>query len=156
MERILAGGLGTLPLAPLADLGSVAVETVIGRMAARLTSEATPSEAATLWASTYLLLGLRFRSDRAAALLEGVRGMRESTTYQAILKEDIEQGEQRGVLQEARGLLIRIGAKRLGPPPPSVVDALGAIQDREQLERLAERTLDVESWAELLEPPISQ
>jgi hypothetical protein len=68
----------------------------------------------------------------------GVRGMKESTTYQAILAE------------EARKLVLRQGTKRFGPPLESWRTTLEEITDLERLENLSERLLDVESWEELL------
>jgi len=162
VERLLSGGMGTLPLAPLADLGSMSIETVIDRIADRFTSEISPSEAAIMWTSTYLLLGLRFPSEIAVRLIQGVRGMRESTTYQAILQEGIEkgiekgieqgieQGEQIGALHEARSVLQRIGSRRLGQPSEKALETLIGISDLQRLNQLIDRVLDVETWAELL------
>ncbi len=64
--------------------------------------------------------------------------MEESTTYQEILE------------QEARRIILRQGSKRFGPPDARTQAALDAIVSREQLEELAERLLEVESWNELL------
>ena len=55
------------------------------RMAARLEQETPARDAGELWVATYTLLGLRYTRDEAAQLLRGVRNMRESVTYQAIL-----------------------------------------------------------------------
>jgi predicted transposase YdaD len=97
--------------------------------------------------------------------------MRESTTYQAILKEGREEGrkeareearkegreegkemgKEMGRIDEARTLLIRIGTKRFGPPSATVQQTLSAIDDIARLEQLVERALDVETWTELLE-----
>ena len=48
VDAVLAGGLGTLPMAPIADVTPERLPSVLARMAERLASEATPSEAATL------------------------------------------------------------------------------------------------------------
>ena len=60
VETILAGGIGALPLAPLADVGPGTLPSVIDRMKERLQSEVSPSEEAVLWTATYLLLGLQY------------------------------------------------------------------------------------------------
>src|SRR5205823_11174595 len=91
VEMILSGGVGTLPLAPLADVLPEALPAVIARMDERLAAEPAPQQAE-LWAATYILMGLRYPADIAARVLREVRAMRESSTYQAILAE----GEAKG------------------------------------------------------------
>jgi predicted transposase YdaD len=150
VEQLLTGGPGTLPLAPLADLQTVPVESVIRRMDARIRSEMSASEAEILWASTYLLMGLRYSTEVASKLTQGVRGMRESATYQAVLQEGREEGKQMGHMTEAQTLLLRIGTKRFGPPTAAVQRSLDAIENVDRLEQLVERVLDVETWAELI------
>jgi len=150
VASVLAGGLGTLPLAPLAELGSLALPAVIAQMKARLAAEAAPGEAGRLWTATYVLMGLRYSEAMIAPLLEGVREMEESVTYQAIVRRGREEGREEGRVQATRELLRRLGEKRFGPPPAAVQAALAAITDAAQLERLSERLLDVESWEELL------
>jgi hypothetical protein len=137
--------LGTLPLAPLADVSEAALPGVLRRMDERLSREATPPDAAMLWTATYLLMGLRYPREVATQLLQGVRGMKDSVTYQAILEE--------GEAREARRILLRMGQKRFGPPGEAIVAAIDGITDREQVEALTERLLDVSSWDELLAPP---
>jgi hypothetical protein len=70
--------------------------------------------------------------------------MEESVTYQAI----VEKGE----IKEARRILLRSGAKKLGPADAVVQAAIGAISGREQLENLIDRIPDVGSWGELFTP----
>jgi predicted transposase YdaD len=142
VETILEGGVGTLPLAPLCNVARAALPGVIRRMEERLTRETTLAEAATLWTSTYLLMGLRYRPGVAAQLLQGVRAMKESSTYQAILDE----GRAEGV----RRVLLLLGGKQFGPPDARTRAAIEAITTPDRLERLTERLLDVSSWEELL------
>jgi Domain of unknown function (DUF4351) len=111
-------------------------------MEERIEQEASPGQAGILWTATLLLMGLRLSEDRALQLLQGVRGMKESTTYQAILRE--------GRAEEARAILLRQGTKRFGAPSDETRAALEGITEIERLEKLSERLLDVESWAELL------
>ena len=142
VERVLAGGLGTLPLAPLADISREALPGVIRGMDDRLSREAPPAEAAMLWTATYVLMGLRYSPGAARQLLQGVRVMRESSTYQAILDE--------GRLEEAQAIVLRQGRKRFGPPDARTSAAIESITDLERIEQLSERLLDVSSWDELL------
>jgi predicted transposase YdaD len=142
VEELLAGGLGTLPLAPLADVRQETLPGVILRMEERIDREAEPGEAGLLWTATYLLMGLRYPRELAARLLRGVRAMKDSVTYQAILEE--------GETAAARRILLRQGSKRFGPCPPALQATIEGITSVDRLEQLAERLLDAESWEKLL------
>jgi predicted transposase YdaD len=142
VDAVIAGALGTLPLAPIAAVTEDTLPAVIRRMDNRIQAEASPREAATLWAATYLLMGLRYSPEIAEQLLRRVRDMRESSTYQAILTE--------GRIEEAQTILLRQGRKRFGPPDAHVQATLESINNRERLEALSERLLDVSTWDELL------
>jgi predicted transposase YdaD len=87
----------------------------------------------------------------AKALLEGVRKMKESTTYQAILREGKAEGKAEGRLEEAKRILLRQGRKRFGQPKAAVKSKIDAIADLAQLERLSDRILDANSWDELID-----
>src|SRR4051812_18660011 len=54
---------------------------VIERMKARLDAEPDPATVAELWTATKGLLGLRYRAEFVEQLLQGIRVMKESTTY---------------------------------------------------------------------------
>jgi predicted transposase YdaD len=142
VDSILAGGLGTLPLAPLAQVTRPALPAIIRRMEERVQREAAPAAAATLWTSTYLLMGLRYPRELAIQLLQGVRAMKESSTYQAILEE--------GGANELRKVLLLLGGKQFGPPTASVRARIEETTDLPRLEQWTERLLDVASWEELL------
>jgi predicted transposase YdaD len=159
VERLLASGLGTLPLAVLAQMPAgrtldEALPEVIARLIERIESETPAEQGRILLTATYVLMGLRLSRQRAIELFQGVRKMRDSDTYQAILDEGraegLIQGEARGRAEEARQLLLRLGRKRLGEPEATVEAAVQAINDLERLELLAERVSDVKSWPELL------
>jgi predicted transposase YdaD len=162
-EAVLEGGLGTLPMAPLADVAPDALPIVLRRIGERFRHEATPSEAATLWAATTILMGLRFPREVVAQLLQGardmifgIRGIEESSVYQAILAQGkaagLAEGLAEGKAEEAKHILLRQGQKRFGSPPPQVTTAILALTDLERIEQLAERLLDVSSWDDLLAP----
>lgn len=154
VEAVLAGGLATLPLAPLADVSPSALPGVVRRMEERIGAEAAPDQAGMLWTAAYVLMGLKYPAALVTQLLKGVRQMKESATYQAILQEGRAEGEARGEewgrAEEARALIVRLGRKRFGSPDAATEAALGAITSRERLEQLAERLLEAESWSELL------
>jgi hypothetical protein len=65
--------------------------------------------------------------------------MEESVTYQEIIRKGV------------RRTLLRLGERKFETPPDaSVREALEAIEDISELEALAVRWLDVDSWQELL------
>ena len=142
---LLTGGLGTLPLAPLVHVRRATLPGLIRRMEERIEREATPAAAAILWTSTYLLMGLRYPRELAVQLVQGVRAMKESSTYQAILEE--------GGVNELRKVLLLLGDQRFGPPDASVRATIAETDDLPRLERWTERLLKAASWAELLTSP---
>jgi flagellar biosynthesis/type III secretory pathway protein FliH len=91
--------------------------------------------------------------------------MRESSTYQAILREGkaegIAEGKAEGMAagmaagmaegrtEEARRLLLRLGRKHLGPPAPKFEAMVEKMTELERIEELSERTTDVSTWEEL-------
>lgn len=171
MEQLLASGLGTLPLAvlgqmPAGQTADVALPEVIAQLVPRIEREASPEQGPILLTASFVLTGLRVSQQRVLELFRGVRKMRESTAYQAILDEGRAEGEIKGraeglikgreegltmgQVEEARQLLLRLGRKRLGPPEPIVEEAVRTINDLQRLESLIERLLDVASWQDLL------
>jgi hypothetical protein len=157
MEAVLQGGLGTLPMAPLADVAREDQPNILRRVLERFRNEASPNEAVRLWTATELLLGLRYPPTVVDQILQGVgemdilgiHGIEESSTYQKILAE----GMAKGSAQEAKRILMRVGQKRFGPPEAGVVAAIENITDRERAEALIERLDEVSSWEELLVSP---
>jgi hypothetical protein len=142
VEELLAGGLGTLPLAPVSAVNEAQVQAVIRRMKERLRQERSHRRVLDLWSATYVLLGLRYSEAFASMLYQEVLGMEESVTYQAIVRK--------GRLAEARQILLRLGKKRFGPADETTAATLNAIADVEKLEELSERILEVDNWRELL------
>jgi hypothetical protein len=145
----LAGPLGTLPLAPLAAARRTALPGLLRAMDRRFEQEATVAEAGRLRVVTYTLLGLRYPPDLADRLMPGIRSMRDSSTYQAI----VEEGRVEGRADEARTLLLYLGTRRFGPPDAATRAALEAVRDPERLDGWCKRLLDVTGWAELLATP---
>ena len=142
VETFLSGGLGIVPLAPLSAATEADLPSVIARMEQRIRQEATPAEAGTLWTATDVLMGLRYPRALIARLLQGVHGMKESVTYQAIVEE--------GVIQGVHEFLLRQGRKKFGIPDARTESTLRSITDLDRLNDLSERLLDVSNWSELL------
>lgn len=143
--------MAILPLALLCDLAGFPPEQVVAQLEERLEQEVAVDERRRLWASVYLLAGIRFAPEIAGKLLEkAVAQMKESMTYQKILADGREEGRLAGETNEARSLILRLGARRFGAPPGWVAERLATLPDLAALEALADRLLEVESWQELL------
>jgi predicted transposase YdaD len=145
-EQLLAGGVGTLPLAPISNVAEGEVQSVIRRMRERLSGPRPPRRANDLWAAAYLLLGLRYSAEFAQAIFQEVLGMEESATYQAIVR--------RSRAEEARRLLLLAGSNKFGAPDPATRARIEQWEDLEQLEQLvAVGVATATSWQDLLPPP---
>jgi len=141
-EDILDAALALLPLAPITNVAADSLPGVIKRMEARIDSEARPEDRGLIWTTTWLLLGLKYDPEFSRHLLRGVVAMKESSTYQYTLEE--------GRVEEARRMLFLFGSKRLGEPDArtrAIVDNMTS----QQVEQLATRLLEVESWDRLLD-----
>jgi hypothetical protein len=155
-EPYLTGGVNLVPLAPLTNVTEAALPGLVRRMAERINTEPEP-RADKLWLAALLLMGLRFEDELAFRLLEGVRNkMRDSTTYQAILREGRNEGRNEGLIEgrvgEAQRLLLLLGGNRFGEPDEATRGAVEAIHDVDRLERITVRVYDanVHDWEGLL------
>jgi predicted transposase YdaD len=149
VEDILAGDLATLPLAPISRIPTGEMPRIVQLMDERIEHNASHAEKADLWTATFLLTGLIYPENLAITLLQGKSYMRDSTTYQAILREGKAEGKAEGKTEEAKNLLLRLGRKHLGSPPAMFEAKIQSTADVEKLEELAERVFDVSSWDEL-------
>jgi len=79
--------------------------------------------------------------------IRGVRTMKDSDTYLAIIEE--------GEAAQAKKVILRQGKKRYGSPDESITAKLEGITDLERLDRLIDRLFDATatSWQELLDTP---
>jgi predicted transposase YdaD len=149
VEEVLRGELATLPLAPLAHVSENELPEVVRQMEARIDTEASAEDAGMLWTTTFLLMGLKYERELTRQLLKGVRAMKESTTYQAILEEGEERGILKGRIQAMKEILLRQGTRRFGAPDAQTQSAIEAIASTDVLEALIDRVFDVESWEDL-------
>jgi predicted transposase YdaD len=82
--------------------------------------------------------------------------MKESSTYQKILREGREvgreEGREEGRANEARAIIKRQGTRRFGKPAAEYELKLDTIADVERLEELTDRILDATSWDDLFKP----
>lgn len=150
VEPLLTGPAEVVPLAPLAQLPAEvpepeALAAVVRQVVERLLRETPVNKARRLLTAAYVLTGLRVPRQEARLLFQGVRAMRESDTYLAILDE--------GAEKEAKKFILFQGQDRFGPPSESARATLEAITDLERLEQLGRRLLHVSTWEELLQQP---
>jgi predicted transposase YdaD len=146
VEEFLAGPLGTLPLAPVSAVARDRLPAVIRQMDERVRREASPNEAGEFWASTLLLMGLRYHRSEALRILQRVNDMHVSDTYQMILEE----GEAIGEMRKARSVILRLGRLKFGAPDAATADAIEAIDNLAVLDSLIDRTVSAISWEDLL------
>lgn len=124
------------------------MEQTLKRIGQRLSSRQGRKQAERVWASAYILLGLRYSPVLAAQLFRGVLSMKESSTYQAILEE--------GAVAEARKLLRAFGERAYGAPDARTAAIIEGIDDLARLEELCNQLPVSESWQQLLgQPPAS-
>jgi predicted transposase YdaD len=160
VDELLRGGLGTLPLAPLAQVEASQLPDVIHQIDKRFERDAPPETVRDLWAATLILMGLRYDDAQIRQLLRGVTRMRESVTYQSILEEGREEGREEGLSQglsqgradEARRVLLRLGMRKFGAPDAAVVDAINAMANVEAIESLVDQILTATTWDALFPP----
>jgi predicted transposase YdaD len=168
VAEILTAGLAVLPLAPVAALDPEQMPGVLMAISERLRQETSIDQAATLWAATEVLMGLRYSKEQVeefirgvSAMILGIRGIEESSVYQDIFTKGEAKGHVdgridgrvEGRIEEARLAILRVGRKRLGQPDEGVQKMIDAIDDVDRLNSLLERTLDVSSWSELMTFP---
>ena len=158
-ETYLKAGVSLVPLAPLTNVTEADLPGLIRRMEETIDKEPRP-RAGKLWTATSVLMGLRYPKELSDQLLKGKQqAMRESLTYQAILRE----GRQRASSRERgghRGRAIRRGAAVAGSSGEEAVrrsrcrycPAIEAIKDLDRFEALGDRVLDagIQSWDDLL------
>lgn len=154
-ENFVEGDLGLIPLAPLGKLPDGlskenGLQKVIQNVVNRLLIDEYSEKSKELLTATYLLSGLVTSPEKAKRLFKGVRAVKESSTYMAILEEGIEKGIEKGKIEMLLETILRLGTKRFGKPTPATEKRLLRIQSRKRLEELTDKILDAKSWDELL------
>src|SRR5437899_1820727 len=134
-SQLLRGGPGAMPLAVLGKLPAKvptedALAEVVRAIDRRLVASVPPAEVVRAMTATFVLSGLRIPTDNAVRLFRGFHSMRESSTYQYILRE----GEVEGL----RKVLLRQGRKKLGPADEQTRMTVQALDDPDRLARMFE------------------
>ena len=151
VETLLNSGIGTLPLAPLTDLGSMPIEAVIEKMKSQVQHEDDQNEVNSFWASVYIMMGMKYSKEAIDTLLKGVMGMKDSVTYKAILEEGLMKGKEEGKADEARRILLNIGTNRYGVASDETRKRIEATTSLVKLEFYIENLFRAENWIELFD-----
>lgn len=134
VEPLLTAGLGVAPLALLTDEAEGRLSELLTRIDRRCETEGLPPGVRDgLLTAGYLLLGMRYDEDTIHTAFTGVRGMKESVTYQAILREGRQEGRQEGQLEERRQSILAILSERFETVPPEVAARVNAATDLDRL-----------------------
>jgi predicted transposase YdaD len=145
-DALLAGRLGAAPLALLTDDAQPRLPALVDQLADRVARESpTTADANLLLSCAYILLGLRYDDAVAETLFHGVQKMRESSTYQAILKE----GRLEGALAAQQEALLALLQERFGAVPPEVEAKVRAATDVAKLQLALRRVVHITAPGEL-------
>ncbi len=153
VDALLTGEVGLLPLAPLTDDAELRLRDVIRRLDARLQKEAPGEAGKTLESMSYWLMGLRYPREMVDELWKGVRGMEESSTYQATIEKGVEKGRREARKATLQETVLSLATRRFGAPAPAAAAALQSIDDLDRLDRMRDRLLDAADWSDLLATP---
>lgn len=155
LEGLLAAGPGLAPLALLTNEAAADLSVAFDRFWEVLRRDALPDNVErSLVGSTFVLCGLRYQPTQVEALYRNLSmTLEDSTTYQMILNKGIKQGQARGEAMSLQKTVLSLGKHRFGAVPAGVEAAIRSIQDRDRLERIAERLLDAADWDDLLATP---
>ena len=155
-DALFAAGPSLAPLALLTNEAIAEPATAVHRFGDRLQADpgagTLKEDVVTL---AYFLSGLRDPDRHIGRMLMGLKNILEdSWTYQHTLNEGRvkgkAEGKVEGALEGERNVLLIMGRKRFGAPPPEREAELAAITDRARLDRMAERILDAAGWDDLL------
>jgi predicted transposase YdaD len=93
-------------------------------------------------------MGLRYDKDTIHPLFHGIQKMRESSTYQAILEEGIEEGEVASRQQDVLDLL----EERFGAVPADVAARVRGCRDAARLRTVLRQCVRIAAPADLRVP----
>jgi hypothetical protein len=149
-EVLLQGGLGTLPLAPIAATSEEGLPDVVTRLLKRLEARAARKHASDLWQTTLTLLTLRYPEETVDMLMQHLKYFEELAGYSvkdlASYKEIVNEVR----VAERSEMILQLGAERFGSPAQQVRKQIEAIGDMDRLRAMSSRLLHVNSWQELL------
>jgi len=146
IEPLMASGIGALPLVLLTDEAAGQLGTMVDRIDARLRAEQVPNaDRVFLMTCGYILLGLRYTGTEIQNAYTRVRGMKESSTYQAILEEGREEGEIKG----EQNSLLMILRDRFGEVPAEIESRIRAVTEAARLQHAILRAIRISTIDDL-------
>ena len=159
VQPFLDGAATLLPLALLADVRKPEPKRTASVVQDRLRALNDPVLADKLMSIFTTLLPLRYDDmavqDIIASL--GIRGLEQNPGIKAWidrgLAKGLAEGKVEGRLEEARAIILRLGAIRFGKPAKRTLAKLAAISDLAELEALTDRLIIATDWKELFSPP---
>ena len=77
--------------------------------------------------------------------------MEDSVAYQSIVSEGERKGLTKGLLEEARAILLQLGLRKIKTIDDDARLYIEALTDLERLEQLTYRVLAANNWSELLD-----
>ena len=150
IEPLMASGIGALPLVLLTNEAEGQLGTLVDRIDERLRAEQVPdADRIFLLTCGYILLGLRYDDDVIQNAYTRVRRMKESSTYQAILREGREEGELKGELKTRQSTLLDILRDRFGEVPPEVELRIWAVTEAARLQHAILRAIRISTIDDL-------
>ena len=164
VRTVLAGGLATLPLAPISSVKKADVQETFNAVRRRVEAEANSDrEVSDLLTATGVLMGLCYDRPFIQHIMRGVTNMEESV-YWDIMRDKIKEKMRTEIGEEVRAeigeevkvegerdAVVRVGARRFGAVPPAVQERLAQISSLSTLQAMLDKVLDVASWDELLQ-----
>jgi hypothetical protein len=156
----LLAGLGLAPLAVLTTEATANPPAALARLAERLQQpDVSDKLRDAMLGASFFLNGLYFDRDYLIDLYRRLPmvNLEDSSTYRYAVQSGLDQGIRKGLAEGLaegsiiafRGLILRLGTKKLGSPDAATVSRVTALADIDELERLSDRLLDVATWAEL-------
>jgi predicted transposase YdaD len=122
-------------------------ESVLAQVVRELEQITDFREQSNLVAATSILAGLQLNEQTIQQLMRSPV-MRESTMYQAILREGRAEGLEQGRTAEGKALVLKLLTRKLGSLSPELTAKVSDLS-LERLETLAEALLDFNSAADL-------
>ena len=98
---------------------------------------------------SYILLGLRYNDVEIGNAFQGVSKMRESTTYQAILREGRQEGLVTGIVTGKQESILQILRARFGSIPSELESKILQTNDVDKLKLALDESLRVVQPGEL-------
>lgn len=142
--ELMRGPLSLLPFMPTTAVDQEAARPILSQVQDRLKRETTRAQYDRLWNATSILLALRFQADDLAGLRDYMNNIDIFDTSFAKLAMGM------GEVRQAQTVILRLGEKRFGPPPPEITAAIHGVQELNRLNTMIGRLLDAGSWSDLL------